>query len=398
MSSRIKFIIILIVIIALAGWGEYLIPRGLDISNIQIVEVAGLDYDKNASLSLVFVPHTGNSKEGKDSKKDINEKYVIVTGDTFAETVKGIQYYEDHIFVASHLKNILLGEKLAQENLVQAIDFIGKDDNFRLNAKVYITKEMSASEVFEEGIDNNYILADRIDKLSLNKKGHRDVRTVEVVDVMQILLSDSKSGVIPCIQIIKNGEPQLANYFINTSPDEEYRVEFSGYGVISDGQLVGYLGKDESNGYDYIQNLIDEDAISLNKDGVNVGLTLTSSNSKFKFKFNNDNLKKIVIKIDTENSVLEISNGSNIFNDDISSVREAANEHIKNIVMSTIDYSKQIGVDFLNIGEKLKFKHPYKWKKISDNWDEIFKNVEVEVIVNTKIKSGYGILSLTNEG
>lgn len=397
MKNKFNVLIITIIVAILAGWGEYIIPRRLDISHIQVVEVAGLDYDKNAVLSLVFVPHTGIKNEDK-KQSEINEKYVTVSGDTFAETIQGIQHYEDHIFVASHLKNIILGEKLAQNNLREAMDFIGKDDNFRLNSKVYIAKEMSASDIFREGIDNNYVLSERIDKLSLNKKGHTDVRTVEVIDVMKMLLSDSGTGVIPCIQIVKNREPQLADYYIETSEDEKYRVEFFGYGVISDGKLVEYLGKDESNGYDYVKNLIDEDYISVELNGVKLGIALIASKANILFDFDNNDLRKIIIKIKTNNYILENSTGQNIFDNDVKPIEELENEKIRNVIMSTVDYSKQIGIDFLNIGETLKFYHPYKWRGISDNWNEILKNVEFEVLVDSEINNGYGILAINSKG
>ncbi len=397
MKNKFNALIITIIVVILAGWGEYIIPRRLDISHIQVVEVAGLDYDKNAVLSLVFVPHTGIKNEDK-KQSEINEKYVTVSGDTFAETIQGIQHYEDHIFVASHLKNIILGEKLAQNNLREAIDFIGKDDNFRLNSKVYIAKEMSASDIFREGIDNNYVLSERIDKLSLNKKGHTDVRTVEVIDVMKMLLSDSGTGVIPCIQIVENGEPQLADYYIETSEDEKYRVEFLGYGVISDGKLVEYLGKDESNGYDYVKNLIDEDYISVELNGVKLGIALIASKANILFDFDNNDLRKIIIKIKTNNYILENATGQNIFDNDVKPIEELENEKIRNVIMSTVDYSKQIGIDFLNIGETLKFYHPYKWRAISDSWNEIFKNVKFEVLVDSEINNGYGILAINSKG
>ena len=396
MNNKFRILLIVIILFALAGWGQYIIPRRLDISHIQVVEVAGLDYDKNASLSVVFVPHTHVKNEDKKNN-DTKEKYVTVNGVTFAETVKGIQHYEDHIFVASHLKNIILGEKLAQDNLREAIDFIGKDDNFRLNSKVYISKEMSARDVFKEGIDNNYVLSERIDKLALNKKGHKDVRTVEVIDAMKILLSDSGTGVIPCIQIVKNGETQLEDYFIETSEDEKYRVEFCGYGVINNGKLIGYLGKDESNGYDYIKNLIDEDAISVEINNIKLGIALIDSKSKFSFDFDENNLKKITIKINTNNYILETSTGENVFDEDVEPIENLENEKIRDIVMTAINYSQKTGVDFLNIGETLKFHHPYKWRELSNNWNDILKNVEFEVVVDSKINNGYGILSINNK-
>ena len=40
-------------------------------------------------------------------------------------------------------------------------------------------------------------------------------------------------------------------------------------------------------------------------------------------------------------------------------------------------------------------KHPYRWRNIKNEWDNIFPNVPVEVKVNSNIDEQYGVLSST---
>lgn len=392
MSKNWMLIIIIAIGGILLGWGEKIIPIKLELSDTQVVELMGIDKDKsgNVSLSLVFEPHAG------EGEHDSEEKVLSITAQTFVATEKGLQNYEDKIFIGSHIKDIVVGEEIALTDLARGMDYIAKHDELRLDSKVYIAKEMRASDVFLEGVDNSYILSNRVDNLSLAKKGYEDTRVVEVLDIIDILLTDEKVGVIPAIQIVDNGEEQQENYLINTSPDEKRRVELAGYGVIKGGKLIGYLGNDESTGYDYIKNLVAEEDITLaGPEGI-VGLRLINSNSSIKFEFLGDTLNKVLIKVKTDNSILENSSGKNIFDKELKIVENAENEHIENIIKTAIEYAQNKNADFIGIGEQCRLKHPYKWRKIKDNWNEIFPTIPIEVEVDSKIDEEYGILSITN--
>ncbi len=395
MNKWTKIVLFIGIAFTLIGWGKYIIPTHIEISDVQVVRVMGMDSspDNGVSFSILFQPPKGVEEEG-----DNKEKYLIVSANSFASTSRGLQHCEDKLFIGSHVDDILLGEKLAQDNLAHAMEFISKNDEFRLDSKVYIVKEMSTSKVFEDGLGNGYILSDRINKLSLTKKGDVDVRTVEVLDVLKILLSEDKVGVIPCIQVIRNGEEQLADYKIVGAKEEANRVELAGYGVINKGRLVGYLNNDESTGYEYIKNLISEEGISLNtKNGV-VGINLTAANSKIKFDFDGDNIKKVTINVTTKNSILETATGKNIFNSGIDEIEKMENEKLEEIIKSTVRYAQNSNIDFIDIGKSLAFSHPYKWRKIKDHWDEIFPGITIDVKVNSRIEEEYGVLSIANEG
>lgn len=392
MNKKLETVIIVVIIIMLVGWGKYIIPIKLEISDTQVVEVIGLDLgdDDKVSLSLLFEPLRAEKDEGP------KEKLLTVTASSFIGTEKGIQNYEDKIFIGSHVKDVIVGENMAKDNLVRAIEYISKNNEFRLDSKIYIAKESSASELFNQGINNDYILSNRIDTLSLSDKGEREVRNLEVVDVVRMLLSKNKSGVIPCIQIVENGEKQLADYVINSSKEEKKRVELAGYAVIKDAKLIGYLGNVESMGYDFVRNLISEEGIRLVQGDDVVGVAMTNSGAKMEYEFSGDTLTKVIIKIDTINSVLETDSGRNVFAGDIKVLEELENNYIEDVVKTTIRYSQNVNVDFLEIGVNLELEHPYKWRKIKDNWEEMFSTIPIEVEVNSNINEQYGILSSTD--
>lgn len=394
MSKRLEFIVFAIIIIVLVGWGEYIFPTKLEISDVQVVEVMGMDSgeDNKVSLSLLFEKSKGN---GEKAEKD--EKILTVASESFAGAEKGIRYYEDKIFIGSHVENVIIGEKLAQEDLVRAIEYIGKNGELRLDSNIYIAKESAASEIFKEGLGNEYVLTDRIKNICMTEVRGSEKKCVRIIDIVNLLLSDDKVGVIPCIQLVDNGGKQFENAEINMSEDEEKSLELAGYGVIKHAKLIGYLGSEESNGYDYIKNFVFEEDIKLVEGNDIIGLKLLDSDAKIKYDFLGDTLNKVVIEINTDNYIMETSSGKNIFAEDIKEIEELANRHIKDIVKATVKYAQNFNVDFIDIGKTLELKHPYKWRKLKDEWNNIFSTIPIEVEVNSKINQEYGVLSTTNK-
>ena len=93
---------------------------------------------------------------------------------------------------------------------------------------------------------------------------------------------------------------------------------------------------------------------------------------------------------------METDSGRNVFAGDIESLEELENKYIEDVVKTAIRYSQNINVDFLEIGVNMELKHPYKWRKIKDNWDKMFSTIPIEVEVNSNIDEQYGILSSTD--
>ena len=394
MSKKLEITVFIIIIVVLSEWGEHIFPTKLEISDVQIVEAMGMDLDENnkVSLSLLFEESENEVKEGR--KK---EKLLTVSSESFLGTEKGMRYYEDKIFIGSHVKNIIIGEKLAQENLVRVMEYIGKNGELRLDSNIYIAKGSSASKLFEDGLGNEYGLADKINDIAMTEVKGSKKRCVKVIDVIKLLLSNDKVGVIPCIQLVDNGGNQFEGSEINMSEQEKKRIELAGYGVIKKDKLTGYLGNYESSGYDYVKNSIFEENVVLAKDDEVIGLKLIDSDTKIKCEFSDDTLTKAIIKIKVNNSIMETSSGKNIFAKDLKTIEELENNYIKNIVMATIEYAQKENADFIGIGKSLELKHPYKWRNIEKEWEKIFPTLPIEVEVNSKINEEYGILSTTNE-
>jgi len=397
-----KFIIGFFIILTFIflEWGETILPTRLEANEVQVTELIGLDLleNKEVALSVVFEEQK-EGQENDNSNTSEKEKVLMITSKTFSDDERGLQNYQDKIFIGSHVKSILLGENLAKNSLLRGVDYISKNNEIRSKSNIYLVREMDASKLFSEGSKNDFVMANRMENITENTRYDREAREVTLWELVDIFLSDDKIGVIPCVELVKNGEKQLASYLLDeVSEDKDAkRIELAGYGIISEGKLIGYLNEDETDGYDYIKNIIKQDTMSLNVNEAIYGVNLIGSKTDLNFEFSEDELTKVIVKTKTNNFVGETYYGENIFNTNRSEIENAENEFIKNRIMAVIDRAKKEKVDFIDIGKKLQFKHPYKWLKIKEKWEEIFCEVPFEVQVTSELNKEYDIVSTINQ-
>ena len=68
-------------------------------------------------------------------------------------------------------------------------------------------------------------------------------------------------------------------------------------------------------------------------------------------------------------------------------IDKLTNQYVKEHVLETIKtVQKDYGVDIFGFGEVVARQDYKNFKKVQDHWDEAFKDAEIEVAVDTKIR------------
>ena len=55
----------------------------------------------------------------------------------------------------------------------------------------------------------------------------------------------------------------------------------------------------------------------------------------------------------------------------------------------------KLKLDYMKFGDMLKIKHPYKWNKIKDDWENIFRDAKISVDVESVLEGSHNILAVT---
>lgn len=396
--NKVKGFIFLIIGVILIGWGSKIIPSQAEITDIGVFQVLGVDSGMNGDVSLsACIESTGKesetSKKGEEGKSD--EIVITSHGESYNECANGLGNYSDKIFIGGHVKNIILGEDICRDNFVRAIDYLSKASEIRLNSNIFISKGKSAKEFMVSSLSPEYKLSDKITNVNVIDEVFTSEENTLVANTMEMLLADDKSGVVQAIEVVDSNAEGSREFILENSEEDRKIIQFAGYALIKNAKLATYLDIDASNGYDFIKNNHPKSNIHLDMDGDIVGINFNRSNSKVDFLFEGEELKEISIKTKVSCEVQQSSNGNNVFGNNSNETTKLVSDVVKSKIEKALYVSKSHDVDYIKFLDMLKMKHPYKWNKIKDNWKNIYKDVKINVEVESVLEGSHNILAVT---
>jgi len=167
--------------------------------------------------------------------------------------------------------------------------------------------------------------------------------------------------------------------------DEETKkdLQISDMAIFNDDKLVGYLGKEQTKGYNFITDNIDSTLISFKcNDSNNMSVKLKDIKTTTKFKLNN-NKPKIIVNI-KGNANIEESN----CDIGVSDIRNKTNNKIHDLINDTIYTVKQdYGTDIFGFGNTIYLKNHRYFKSIEKNWNKEFLTLDTIINVDINIET-----------
>ncbi|EJO5346199.1 Ger(x)C family spore germination protein [Clostridium botulinum] len=163
-------------------------------------------------------------------------------------------------------------------------------------------------------------------------------------------------------------------------------LKISKVAVIKNDKMRGHISIEQANNIQLINKKFKGGVKSIIKDGSPLDYSIESNERKIKLK-DKENLT-FDIKLNLEGQIKgynidkQISSKENI-NEIENDLNKAINQEIKEVIrVSQSEYN----TDILDLGEYVHKYHPKLWSKIKNNWHELYKTVNINVSVDTKVR------------
>lgn len=338
-----------------------------EIDEINMVLVLGIDYsDYEYTLSALYNNVGGaDPEEGSDSGQ---ETITQGKGKTAYEALEDLKSKNKKTVTLAQAGSFLIGAGAAEQGLKEALDFLTRDETIKMEALVFVIKDMDALEFMEKGIENKQTIHEDLEAI---KQKQRQVLTRNDNTFVNILndMKQTYSAVLV---------PSL------TSEEDGYRID--GYGVFDDFRLVDYLDTDTANGVNFIRNIMRSYPIYLEDQ---VSLLVSYTDTKLETDWQN-NLLTIRIKVDFETMIKEIVTKENIFTKrKLRQLTEEQNDYVKRILEKPVEYSKAMGLDILNLARIVENQNVAEWKDIEGGWKDVIADINYEYELNSKITKSF---------
>ncbi len=374
MKSRISIllntVICILLIVTLTGcWNR----RELD----TLAVVLGVGVDKLMESGKVQITaqvvKPGEIKTQRGEVKTEAFWNVIGTGDTIFGTLRDMTNKSSRKLFFPHNQLLIFGKSTAEEGIQKYIDFFIRDPEPRMNVWVLISQGM-AMEILDVKSELEKIPANNIAKLIEGQAAATSqTRAVKLKDLVIGLMSKTTASTIPFIKIVKDGDKKVDT--------------ISETAVFKGDKLVGSMDKIEGRGLLWVLGNVKSGIIDVeDSNNDKVSLEIIRASSKVVPKINNDKIS-IKVNINEEGNIGEQTGPENLAElREIALLEEKKAEVIRREVMAAVRKAQELDADVFGFGDAIHKKYPEQWKKIEYNWDEIFKNIQVEVDVEAKLR------------
>lgn len=381
------FAVILSIVMMNTGCWDY---KGMD--EINLVSGIAIDHSDDGQFVVTLeIINLNEISEGTDS----SPTYVTGVGPSIIEATRASKQKMFNKLYFGNTQTMILSQEIAKKEneILDIISFYLRAGESRETMIIVISQEDSASQLLKsKGLDVSNISIEIASIVREDKQVSSPPKKVMLYQAFNMLQEQGKELVLPA--------------FKQTPENDETVVEVNGIAAFKGGSIVGYLSVEDTK---YFMLLSGDDAggaISLEgEDSSTISCEIMGSKSKVDVKYQDGKayinadvaIDMTLVQLRLEQNESEDSKSSANKGSDkdliesIENIEEKIDEMIReNIISSFKTVQQDIGSDIYCFGNKLFKSNLELWQQVSENWNEIFKQAELEVTVRTNItNSGY---------
>jgi spore germination protein KC len=347
--------------------------------------VAGVAIDKEVNNQIKMTVEVIQISAGRDA--NTKSEIITVEGKTMFDAARNLISLSGKKLYWSHSKVIILSKEIASEGIMKAIEWYSRDSETREDINILISGGASAKEIFEgQGITEDI----KSFTLSEMLKNQENLSKAPTMDVLQFHIESETKGtsiVIPVVNVIQMGR--------KTVP------QIIGTAIIKNDKLVGLLNGEETKDLLFIRNKIKGGLLIEEMQGeaevIKVSLEIFKNKTKVTPIVDGEDIE-INLNVDTTVAIDEIDGTENVIADKGRlKLEQSADTTLKKRIESLIKkVQSEYDADIFGFASKLQEDNAQAWNSIGDNWEEIFKEMKVNVKTSVHIKNS-AILSKSFE-
>lgn len=365
-----------------------------ELNTLGIVIGVGIDKaetEGDTELTLQFADIAGHraSSGGKASKGGGAERlpYINVsnTGENINYLIRDMQHKMSRRVYLAHSQVIIMGEELAKQGVRDSLDFFARVPEARMTLYVFVAQG-KAKDVLDVKPEFETTPSHEISQLIKDQKLTSQTPIVTEFEFVSKMTSKTTAAIAPIIRILEEGDKKM--------------LSCAGSAVFKESVMVGELDEKQTRGMLFVNGEVKTGIINLNVLDTPASLEIRKAKSKVTPTLYDDGSVLFQVQIDEMGGLGDQTGTVNLSDpDNVPAVLSATEQAIKDEVQSAVDKSKELNADIFGFGEYIYRKYPKQWEEMKDKWDELYKNIKVEINVKCKADgNGRIVMPLAPEG
>lgn len=354
-----------------------------ELNEIGIVIAMAIDKEQKGGkyiiTSQVVNPTSPANKQSKDSPTEL----VTASADSLLEAVRNNAKKFDRLSYFSHVRMIVVSDKVAQEGINDVIDFIVRAHQLRNNIWFMVSQNKEAREVLTINCGIEDIQAYHLEGIIKGKKLNTEISSAKVLDIIKKIQGNGTNPTTGAFKVINEKNNPIGD------GDNKNCIRLSDTAVFNKDKLVGYLNNTETRGFNMIMGNTKSTAVRVpsNKNEnkyMSIDVRKVKSNIKPQIV---DGKVSFTINVKVQGNIFEVPD-----NTDVSELKEfyKVNDKFKKAIeydvnKAIVKAQKNLKTDIFGFGSALYRTYPKEWKKVEEQWNTSFVQVPYTVNVETKL-------------
>lgn len=344
-----------------------------EIDQLELVQTIGIDVSDGMTTVTASSASAGEQMLLKN------------TGATIARAVREMQNYTAKKYVFyGHVSHILVGETAARQNLNRCLDYLERDSDVRMDAKLYVVQGGTAEHAMRACTTEKENAGDLLDSLE------RDVQLLSESYVSSIgetarMLAERNCALAAAVTL-ENVENIL-------SGGSALTIQSSGYAVLQGESLLGFLDTELARGVNLLTDRIGSDVVEAD-DGADgcFAARLTGGSAAFEPIYENGMLRRVIIHLDLPFNLDEVQNPLDLYDEDvIRQMEEGLNTVENRRVREVLDRMQEWNCDFCDLETRIRQAAPRRFDRMSADWEELFPELDLTVDLSCTLERTYDV-------
>lgn len=363
-------IVFSIVLLTITGcWSR----RELD--TLAIITALGIDKTENDDkILLTFqILKPGQIKSQSSSSKSVWTFTSI--GETVFEAFRNATFTSDRKLFLSQCRVFIIGEEIARSGLMPVVDLLDRDPEPRRTNYLLISKG-KANKIIKAETEQESFPALTIESLMKSIPLSSFSVPSRLRDFLRMLAESGSEPIVAKIEPIDKGD--------------KTKMRLSGSAIFLEDKLVGFLDNHETRGYNWITGNAKGGIIVVKSPGdetKKVSLETIRASSKITPKIQDGKIV-VDVQIYEEGNLAEQMSQVDLANEKaFEELEKKKASVIKKEAEAAIKKAKEHKSDIFGFGQAIYRKYPKEWKVLSENWQEEFQDLDININVNAKLRT-----------
>lgn len=362
-----------------------------EVEDLAIAVAMGVDLVEVGGQQLIrFVPvvvkpgeivagTTGGEGGGGSTKGSV---IIPATGKSVWDAERNWATASSRKLYLPHAEVIIIGERYARAGVGELVDFLERKFDMRLRPAALL--------VFQGGEALDALKVPPLQESTIGQEiqGMLGNRTRASKSLRACLCTFSM------LWSADGVEPFATRLVLDRDQDGKPSLRLDGAALFNDDRLVGWLSPTETRGLLWVRGEVPGSTINIS--GIIVvpspadpskmmSLEISKARSRIRSSIENG---RIVMRVEIEEEGIlgEMPSPLDLLDPAvIAGLEKAQDEVIASEVRAALEKAQSVRSDVFGFGEILRRQHPEEWQQVKGDWRQLFAELQVEVVVNSRI-------------